>query len=258
MLRPRLAPAHRPHRGRLARREGPRARRRPTATGSWPTRHAPPSPTGPRSSSCPTSAGCTPYYRDLALRFAEHGTEAIAIDYFGRTAGIGDRGPGLRLPAARAADDVRRACAPTSTPRRPTSASTTDGNAPVHGRLLHGRPARVPDATGFGLGLAGVIGFYGWPTGAARNGTPAPADVAATFEAPVLGLFGGADEGINAEVRGTFETALPTAGVPHKLVTYDKRAALVLRPQGGRVRGHVGAGVGRGPRLHPRRPRGVR
>ena len=65
-----------------------------------------------------------------------------------------------------------------------------------------------------------MIGFYGWPTGTSRNGTPAPADVAATFEAPVLGLFGGADEGIRAEARGTFETALRTAGIPHKLVTY--------------------------------------
>ena len=43
---------------------------------------------------------------------------------------------------------------------------------------------------------------------------------ATSFEAPVLGLFGGADEGINAEVRGTFETALTTAGVDHKLVVY--------------------------------------
>ena len=30
-----------------------------------------------------------------------------------------------------------------------------------------------------------------------------------------------ADEGISGEVRGTFETALRAAGVPHKLVTYD-------------------------------------
>ena len=28
------------------------------------------------------------------------------------------------------------------------------------------------------LGIAGAIGFYGWPTGRSRNDTPAPADVA--------------------------------------------------------------------------------
>ena len=43
----------------------------------------------------PDVRGLHAYYRDLALRFAEHGTEAVAIDYFGRTAGIGDRGPGF-------------------------------------------------------------------------------------------------------------------------------------------------------------------
>jgi len=46
-------------------------------------------------------------------------------------------------------------------------------------------------SAGFGLGLAGVIGFYGWPVGPARNGTPAPADGAATFESPVPGGFRG-------------------------------------------------------------------
>ena len=65
-----------------------------------------------------------------------------------------------------------------------------------------------------------MIGFYGWPTGASRNGTPAPADVASTFDAPVLGIFGGADEGIGAEAVGTFETALREAGVPHRIITY--------------------------------------
>ena len=43
----------------------------------------------------PDVRGLHAYYRDLALRFAEHGVDAIGIDYFGRTAGIGDRGPGF-------------------------------------------------------------------------------------------------------------------------------------------------------------------
>ena len=43
----------------------------------------------------PDVRGLHAYYQDLALRFAENGVDAIAIDYFGRTAGIGDRGPGF-------------------------------------------------------------------------------------------------------------------------------------------------------------------
>ena len=40
----------------------------------------------------PDVRGLHHYYEELALRFAEAGIDAIAIDYFGRTAGTGARG----------------------------------------------------------------------------------------------------------------------------------------------------------------------
>src|SRR5579883_3262035 len=36
----------------------------------------------------PDVRGLHQFYKDLALRFAETGTKAVAIDYFGRTAGL--------------------------------------------------------------------------------------------------------------------------------------------------------------------------
>src|SRR2546425_5457323 len=39
----------------------------------------------------PDVRGLYRFYEELALRFAERGIAAIAFDYFGRTAGIGDR-----------------------------------------------------------------------------------------------------------------------------------------------------------------------
>src|SRR5438874_10120559 len=39
----------------------------------------------------PDVRGLHPFYMDLARRFAQAGVDAIAIDYFGRTAGIGNR-----------------------------------------------------------------------------------------------------------------------------------------------------------------------
>src|SRR3954471_14762881 len=39
----------------------------------------------------PDIRGLYRFYEELALRFAERGITAIAIDYFGRTAGIGKR-----------------------------------------------------------------------------------------------------------------------------------------------------------------------
>src|SRR5215213_6366075 len=40
----------------------------------------------------PDVRGLYRFYEELALRFAERGYTAIAIDYFGRTVGIGKRG----------------------------------------------------------------------------------------------------------------------------------------------------------------------
>src|SRR5213080_5088764 len=40
----------------------------------------------------PDVRGLYRFYEELALRFAERGFAAVAIDYFGRTAGIGKRG----------------------------------------------------------------------------------------------------------------------------------------------------------------------
>src|SRR5882762_5323887 len=39
----------------------------------------------------PDVRGLHTFYRELAVRFAEAGMHAVAIDYFGRTAGIGAR-----------------------------------------------------------------------------------------------------------------------------------------------------------------------
>jgi carboxymethylenebutenolidase len=166
----------------------------------------------------PDVRGLHAYYRDLALRFAEHGVDAIAIDYFGRTAGIGDRGPDFdwarHVPQTTYQDlraDVTAAVAHLRT-------TTGAGRVFTIGFCMGGRLAFLAD--GFGLGLAGVIGFYGWPVGPSRNGTPAPAEVADTFEAPVLAIFGGADEGIGADAVAAFEHALGAAGVEHRVVTY--------------------------------------
>ena len=166
----------------------------------------------------PDVRGLHAYYRELALRFAERGVDAIAIDYFGRTAGIGDRGPdfayqehvplvtfeGVRADVTAAAAHLRAAA----------------GVARLFatGFCMGGRMTFL--AAGFGLDLAGVIGFYGWPTGPSRNGSPAPAEVADTFTCPVLGIFGGADEGIGPDAVATFESALAEAGVTHRVTTF--------------------------------------
>ncbi len=175
-------------------------------------------PTGAGMVVLPDVRGLHAYYRDLALRFAEHGVDAIAIDYFGRTAGIGDRGPGFDWASHVPQTTYGGLRADVSAAVEHLRATTGVTRTFTIGFCMGGRLAFLSD--GFGLGLAGVVGFYGWPTGRSSNGTPAPADVTDTFEAPVLGIFGGADQGIDAAAVATFDAALEAAGVERRVVTY--------------------------------------
>jgi carboxymethylenebutenolidase len=55
----------------------------------------PTTPSGAAIMILPDVRGLHPFFEELALRFAEAGVEAVAVDYFGRTAGLvsdGNRG----------------------------------------------------------------------------------------------------------------------------------------------------------------------
>jgi len=166
----------------------------------------------------PDVRGLHPYYEELALRFAEAGVDALAIDYFGRTAGVAKRDGafeymphvGQTTAAGLRADVTAAATALRSDGARVGTLFTT-------GFCMGGRLAYL--SMTYGLDLAGTIAFYGWPAGG-RSTLPAPADVAAEMRGTVLGIFGGADEGIPAEDVTAFEAALTQAGAVHELVTY--------------------------------------
>ena len=197
--------------------------------------HARPSaPTGKAIIILPDVRGLHHYYEELARRFAEIGVEAVAIDYFGRTAGVGPRDPefdsgphvaqttwaGISADFGAAADYLR---------------SDRDGPRAralfAIGFCMGGRNAFL-SAT-LGRGLAGVIGFYGFPGGAARNDTPAPLDLIDRFACPVLGVFGGADQAIPLAVVQQFRDALAAAAIDQEIVVepdaphsfFDRKAA---------------------------------
>ncbi|MEO7664407.1 MAG: dienelactone hydrolase family protein [Candidatus Limnocylindrales bacterium] len=185
-------------------------------------RAVPASPSGAGILILPDVRGLHAYYEELALRYAENGIDALAIDYFARTAGRGQREDdfdfGAHVPQTTwetLAADIRTGIAALRAPG-------TDGRAPSRlfttGFCMGGRLAYLSGT--LGLGLAGLIGFYGWPTGPSRNGTPAPADLAATIDSPVLEIWGGADQGITASIVGEFDEALDAADVEHRSITY--------------------------------------
>ena len=171
----------------------------------------------------PDVRGLHPYYEELALRFAERGTDAIAIDWFGRTAGASRRDAAFeymphvtRTTWAGISADIEAAVTalrgdPGSDDERPQAVFTL-------GFCMGGRMSFL--AATLGLDLAGVIGLYGTLAGPWRNDAPAPLDRAASFDAPVLGLFGGADEGITPDAVAAFDAALGAAGVERRIVTY--------------------------------------
>src|SRR5689334_4479802 len=170
----------------------------------------PDEPTGACVVILPDVRGLYRFYEELALRFAERGHRALAIDYFGRTAGVGTRD-----------DDFEyREHVEQTTPE----GIQTDVRAAVE--WLRAEGCRSIFTVGFcfgghhswlsaagGHGLAGAIGFYGVP--GERNGRPGPIQRVGEFEAPILALQAGADGHITPEMNEEFERGLEAAGVEH-------------------------------------------
>ena len=164
----------------------------------------------------PDVRGLYHFYEELALRFAERGHAAIAIDYFGRTAGAAKRDdefdypphveqttdPTVQLDTRAGVDKLRELGV--------TSVFTV-------GFCFGGRASWVAAASGHGL--AGAVGFYGGPT--RERGGASPVARVAQIECPILALQAGADPNITAEDNAAFDEALGGAGIEHEIVSYD-------------------------------------
>jgi carboxymethylenebutenolidase len=178
-------------------------------------------PTGAGMIVIPDVRGLHQYYKDLADRVAEVGVDAVAIDFFARTAPGDDRGDSFDFMA--------------QVPQtKPDQLQADIAAAAAYLRGKDGGAVRSLFSVGFcfggalsylqaasGLGYAGVIAFYGWPLGLKRwPDRPKPIDSAANFKCPVLSIYGGADEGIPEADRQAFAAALQKAGVKHEEHVY--------------------------------------
>jgi carboxymethylenebutenolidase len=156
----------------------------------------------------PDVRGLYHFYEELALRLAELGHTAIAIDYFGRTAGVSKRDESFEyMPHV-----------------DQTTEAGVQADVAAAVAWLRGRGARSVFTLGFCFGgknswlaaagghdLAGAIGFYGRP----------PLERAAAMKGPLLALQAGADGHILPEHNAAFDEALTRAGVEHDVVVYD-------------------------------------
>jgi carboxymethylenebutenolidase len=168
----------------------------------------------------PDVRGLHAFYRDLAIRFAEAGVHSTAIDYFGRTAGLGERDDAFEY-------------APHVQQTQPETVALDVAAALAHLRSAAGGGATRTYTVGFCFGgrnsfnqaaaehgLDGVIGFYGWPQQTDPDDRSAPTVRAAEYRCRVLGLFGGADQAIPREAVDGFRAALGAAGVANEIVVY--------------------------------------
>jgi carboxymethylenebutenolidase len=165
----------------------------------------------------PDVRGLYRFYEELALRFAERGFAALALDYFGRSAGTGKRDDDFEyMPHVEALTNEQ---------------AQLDVHAAVEhlrglgctsifsvGFCMGGRLSWLSAAGGHGL--AGAVGFYGRP-GTGRDGSPGPVDRIGELACPILALQAGDDQNITAEDNAEFEEALTAAGIEHEVVTYD-------------------------------------
>ena len=167
----------------------------------------------------PDVRGLHQFYKELAMRFAEQGIDAVALDYFGRSAGMSPRDDSFEyMPHVQQMQfptflgDVRAALAYLHDNSTTQSATFTVG-------FCMGGTLSLLTATQ-DLPLAGAVGFYAGMTRvfSGMNGTAL--DQSVNIRVPVLGLFGGADQGIPPEAVNQLDHNLDTAGVEHEVVIY--------------------------------------
>ena len=167
----------------------------------------------------PDVRGLHQFYKELALRFAELGIPALAMDYFGRTAGVGARDESfeyrphvdqMQMPTF--LNDVTAALAYLQ--EQDTTARATF----LVGFCRGGALALLTGAENFSL--AGIIAFYAGMSRPIPGSKGTVHAQASKIRCPVLGLFGGADASIPASDVQTLDEQLDVTGVKHEIVTY--------------------------------------
>jgi carboxymethylenebutenolidase len=158
----------------------------------------------------PDVRGLHSFYKELTVRFAEAGLHAVAIDYFGRTAGVGGRDEDF--PFREHVDQTRPATVAEDVGAAAAWLRQQPGVSSVFsvGFCFGGSSSWAQSAAGHDL--AGCIGFYGGPSKVA--------DLIPLMRSPLLMLAAGADFTPVEEVEAFAEQAR-AEGVTVDVTVFD-------------------------------------
>jgi carboxymethylenebutenolidase len=165
----------------------------------------------------PDVRGLHPYYEALANEFAQAGVHALAVDLYGRTAGPHFRDEEFDYAPHRSAANDAGVRADARAAMEHLAGAGCERVFAL-GFCFGGRGAFMQASR---EGIAGAVGFYGWPARAEEGGmSPIDEARAGLVRTPVLALYGGADENITEEHRSAYDGALEEAGIDHETVVY--------------------------------------
>ncbi|HEY2478012.1 MAG TPA: dienelactone hydrolase family protein [Solirubrobacterales bacterium] len=176
-------------------------------------------PSGPGVVILPDVRGLYRFYVALAERLAEAGHDAIAFDYFGRTAGAEERGEDFDYMPHVQQTTIEGVQTDLAAARAALAERTGATRFASLGFCFGGGHSFWAGANP-DLGLDAVVGFYGLLNPGERTNRPNLVERGDEIKVPVLGLFGGDDPNIPPADIQAFDAGLERAGVDHEIVTY--------------------------------------
>lgn len=196
----------------------------PTAEGDVPAYRAMPTHGGPFPTVLVVQEifGVHEYIKDVCRRLAKAGYYAVAMEMFARQgdvsklSGIDDiRAVVAKVPDAQVMSDLDAAVAFAKQSGRADTARLGITGFCWGGRVTWLYSAHNP-------GVKAGVAWYGRLVGEASANTPKhPVDIAAGLNAPVLGLYGGEDQGIPAATVEQMRSACKAAGKTCEIHVYQ-------------------------------------
>ena len=195
----------------------------PTESGDIPAYRAHPDGAGPFPTMLVVQEifGVHEHIRDVCRRLAKAGYYAIAMELYARQGDVSKlsaiaeiQAVVAKVPDAQVMNDLDAAVAFAK-----TSGKADTARLGVTGFCWGGRITWL--YTAHNPGVKAGVAWYGRLVGKQTDTTPRqPVDVAADLKAPVLGLYGGADQGIPLDTVDKMRAACAAAGKTCEIVVY--------------------------------------